>query len=115
MESSIKRSFKREFVDERSKRLAHQDTFDNSVHRKLDEAKEEAYQHNIKLQNEYKEGEIGIDRHFKDYRFDERIANPNKMKRDLRAYVNSLKIEDPDKYRKLKDEHFDNNQFADLH
>ena len=50
-----------------------------------------------------------------DHRLDERIANPNKMKRDLRAYVNSLKIEEPQKYQELKKKYFDDNYFADLH
>jgi len=36
------------------------------------------------------------------------------MKRDLRAYVNSFKVEDPAKYRDLKKQYFDNNYFADL-
>jgi hypothetical protein len=37
------------------------------------------------------------------------------MKRDLRAYVNSFKVEDPQKYRDLKKKYFDDNEFADLH
>ena len=33
----------------------------------------------------------------------------------MRAYVNSLKVEDPEKHKELKEKWFDNNYYADTH
>ena len=108
-------SFERQFHDARSKLLAEQDTEAHSQMAGLEAEHEEIQKHNVDLVNEYEAGELGIDMQLFDHRLDDRIANPNKMKRDLRAYVNSLKVEDPQKYRDLKKKYFDENYFADLH
>jgi len=95
MEEKPKNSFQKHHYDLRSKTLAEEDTRANSQMPQIEAKNAEIYKHNIALQNEYEEGEIGIDRHVMDHRFDERVANPNKLKKDLRAYVNSFKVEDP--------------------
>lgn len=46
---------------------------------------------------------------------DPRVANPNRMKRDLIAYINSLKLSDPSKHQRLKEEWITKNEYADLH
>jgi hypothetical protein len=46
---------------------------------------------------------------------DSRVPNPNKIKKDLIVYINSFKAENPVKFKRLKDEWIDNNEFAGLH
>jgi len=70
-----------------------EDSWNNSSLKALTQERTEIQKHNVQLLNEYKEGEEGIDSfpHMKD----KRVADINKIKRDLRSHINSLKVNDP--------------------
>ena len=57
------------------------------------ERHQKAYKHNVELVNEYTKGEEGVDYVVKKEGIaDNRVANINKIKADVRAEINALKL-----------------------
>ena len=50
--------------------------------------------HNLKLINDFHQGEEGIDHAFSD-KIDARLADAKKIKKDIRREINEMKIKDP--------------------
>lgn len=85
--------FKKEYESPLQQKADNQATWENSSLRAVTDKQQEIIGHNVKLLNEYKAGEEGID--FIPGMKDARVANINKVKRDVKAEINQMKISDP--------------------
>jgi len=75
----------------------------------------EVSEHNEKMDEEYTNGEEGIDYIYrKNAQLDPRLVDVNKMKADARAYLNEMKITDPDLAKYYEERLFKRNEVDEI-
>lgn len=105
----------KEQMSNAKRRVKERESFNDSDISKQINRQSEVYIHNKNVEDEFIEGEEGID-YFNDDsphspKKDPRNANVGKIKNDLRAYINHLKITDPTEAKHFENTYLKRSEF----